>query len=277
MFDLKARITIILIFLSFSLLGQNSDTSVVHSIKLQTGVHSYYTRDLTISPLIYHSIAMPFSLGYTRSNNSNIHDIELLFCKTLLKSSSTEENKYYSNNSSLYNAENTFNFVLIYKYLYKKQPLLNGDLFLGGVWKNFVLFKQHYYYYSNHWVSFDCYSSINFEVRWNKNLSLNKELSVSLNYPLVAYVIGRNYTTNFPTLKMEHENYDISFKSVISSGDFLFLNKFVDFHFGINYSIILTKFLSCNFSYNFNFYRYYKLQLAENGMHIILAGLIINF
>lgn len=248
-----------------------SSAKANHRINIKSGIHSYYTRDATYSPLIYKGASVPINLEYFNRKEKRNYSVYLQLANTHVTSSITgEKDGYYSN---------YFDFVNIklgYNYFRHFKTYSNWNFNLGGVFENYFLYKNQVFKYENSQYSVDFFYNLKLAVNIQKKINEKNLLEFNFSYPLLAYVYMRVYAAdNLPEKLLKHDELTVG--NILTSGDFLTINNFVNYEFSTKYYLFVSKRFDLLFNYHFQFYRYTKPEIVKNGIHSLLIGTAIKF
>jgi hypothetical protein len=247
-----------------------SGTKAVHRINIKSGIHKYYTRDATYSPLIYKGASVPINLEYFNSKEKKNYSVYLQFANTQATSSITgAKDGYYSNYFDYINLKLGFNYFRHFK------TYSNWDIYLGGVFENYFLYKSQVFKYENSQYSVDFFWNLKLAVDIQKKINKKNLLQFNISYPLLAYVYMRVYAAdNLPEKLLKSD--DLTIGNLLTSGDFLTINDFVNYEFSTKYYLFLSKRFDLIFNYHFQLYRYTKPGLVKNGIHSLMLGAAIK-
>ena len=245
----------------------------VYRISISTGIHRYYTRDKVYSPLIYKGTGAPLDIEYLNHKTKRDYRIYLNYTQTKVTSSIT------SNKDGFYS--NYFDFLNInlgFHYLRYIQSYRGWDIQLGGIWDNFILYKNQVFIYDNSQWSLDMFSELKVACHARKAINEKSHIQADISYPLLSYVMWRVYAPqHFPEKILQYDEDKLSVGALLKSGDFLTLNKFVNFEFSTRYYLSLSKHLGLSMVYMFQYYQYPKPEPVKNAMHSWLIGLTVKW
>ena len=240
---------------------------------------------MVYSPLVYKGVGVPLQIGYFNHKKLREYGISLQFSNTKLNSTLAKDGIIKED------IANYFDFVnlkLDFNYYRHVKDISGWQVYLGGHLDNFILYKNQAILYESwdngyHIVeqgqwAMDIYSNLKIACNIQKQLNKKNLIYVDVSYPILSYVVGRVYApNNFPEKLLKHDEDDLGIGKILGSGDFLTINKFVNFHFKTNYYRSLGKHTGLFLGYAFQYYQYPKLELVKNGMHTLLIGLTVKF
>ena len=259
-----------------TIIAQDSLTNKPYNLFIiNTGYSKHIIRDDIISPLIYKGAKAPIILNYKYIGNKSRQAFTFFYDKLELKSSNTNNISPYAINS---------NAFIEYAYNRKIYTLnnLKTNCYLGGKFVAFINYRDYYFSnYGNHF-SGELMTSIGINLLLEKNFNGKKDsyLYFNVNMPIFAYVIlNDRYNANVSeTIDEMYLNENI-YTELLISGDFVTLNKLVEFQTELSYSLFLSKHLGLELKHRFHFY---SLSQYENLFHAryvnsqYLIGLIIK-
>lgn len=262
----QKRIFIVCFFLlAGRLWAQNPERTL--RMGLSGGLSSYYVKDEIISPLIYKDVNFPLRLTFEKEKKKNIHTVLLNYDSPLLKNNNV-------NNSQ------TRSQIIHFQYNYGRffKKFRQYQFYLGGSAQVFVNIKNHSFdrSYNSDYQTADLFSSVNAYFSVQRQFGEKNRIQSTLTYPLFAYVIGRVYSLNQPPPSLLDEE-NISNGDVLTSGEWLTVNRFVDFQWTVSYTYQLHRRWNWVLQYWFRYYRYPKLPIVQNGSHQLLLGLEYKF
>lgn len=265
------------IFLIFLIAASNiysQDTIIkpkaIHILIIKSGIHRYYTRDMTYSPLVYKGSSIPFNLEYFNYKEKRNYSINLQFANTKVTSSiSGEKDGYYSNYFDF------INLKLGFDYFRHLKTYSNWKIHLGGIFENYLLYKNQTFIYENSQYAIDFYWNLKLAFDIQKKINEKNLLQFDFSYPLLAYVYFRVYAAeNIPEKLLKYD--DLTIETLLTSGDFLTINNFVNYEFSTKYYLSLNNRFDIIFNYHFQYYRYTKPGVVKNGIHSLLIGTAIK-
>lgn len=232
--------------------SQHSDSLICKGdyIGVETGFGYFRVKDAIESPLTYHKSFLPVQLFYRHNSYKNVQEINFLFFNNVLESSISSESYLTSKHICI---------SLSYSYLRNTNlKLLNKSSFsVGGTFVNFISYRKHNYELSVE-ENADLFSQISIKCELIKRLNVNTELSWDCSLPLLGYVTLRRRNLHAPMDGIT--SMPVTYGDILKTGDFLTINRFIDFHSRIRYKKKLGNRLSFCLTYLFRFYHYFRYE-----------------
>jgi len=264
-FSFICSLLFILINTSYS---QSVDSVTIkqHSFELQSGYGFYRVKDVTESPLVYKHSFVPFNLIYNFQSTKWIHDINFLFFYTTLKSSITKGSFLSTQNITA---------GLDYSFLRNTNLKLprNSNFYAGGSLINFGSYRNHNYTRVNQ-INGDVFFELAIKTNIIKKINSNSCISWDCSLPVFAYVMLRRYNIN--GLPDAATNTSFNYLNLLKTGEFLAINKFVDFQTRFKYTVKYSNRWDISFTYLFRFYHYYRYESSfpvDAGINTLEMGL----
>ncbi|MGD2033451.1 MAG: hypothetical protein PVF73_00225 [Bacteroidales bacterium] len=244
-----------------------------HYISLKSGGRRYYTRDKVYSPMIYKGTGVPMDIEYHNHKTKRDYRVYLHYTQTKVTSSITgDKDGFYANYFDL------LNINIGFQYLRHIRSCSGWDIQLGGAWENFVLYKNQVLIYENSQWALDVFSDLKLACHVRRAINEKSRIQADISYPLLSYVMGRVYAPqHFPEKLLKYDEDELTVGAILKSGDFLTLNKFVNFQFSTGYFISLSKHFGLSMDYVFQYYQYPKSEVVKNAMHSLLIGLTLKW
>ena len=270
---MKTKLTFLFLFL-FVNYGQSSDSLYLknRSIAIFAGPTIITLKDKTISPLRYQNTGFVSQLGFNSTHEKRVHDLQFYI-------SQGELNSVISTRSAHF-----MNYVyagLEYAYL-KKIKNSKSNIYLGGAFQNTFSIKELNFEFGATESSYDISSTLNLAFFWQKKLNNNHQFQYQIRYPLIAYVIGRVRQPGDIAEEVLQEisgqtNTNPSAGTLLKTGDFLTLNKYIDFQSEIKYLMNLGKRINISAVYLFRYIQFPKLNKFQFGRNEIKVGIHYNW
>ncbi|MBN2348456.1 MAG: hypothetical protein JXJ22_06455 [Bacteroidales bacterium] len=280
----KRIISIFIILVCFGTyaLAKERDTINIKKynlLLLSTGYSNQIIKDEAISPFIYKGQAMPVELCYNSIGIKNIHTLSIQFGKITLKSKIPD----YANYKLVHYVNST---TVDFKYSFKRKlhglSIFNTDFFMGGEFNSFFNYRDHFFTEMNNEFMFDFFNSLSFDAYLKKKFrSENNILSVSINLPLISYVLMRQ--TYNAVVSDNYEGIDLNKNlaaQIFKKGDFVSISKLFSITAGLTYTGNLGNHFGYQFKYNLHYYKftqYDNLFYSRNLYTQILGGIFIKF
>lgn len=227
---------------------------------LAISVGSFHTslQDLVFSPLVYRGNGLVSSVDYVKSNTKTIHNVSLSYGRQLMSPIKTE-NLSTSVEHFLLNAD--------YELL-KTVGGTNNQFSIGGGFYNFISIRSFQFRYKDEF-SFDLSSSLNLVGAYHKQIGQKHRLTAAISYPVLSYVVGRmRVPLDFPDEVIRpilDDPDDIAVSKLLTSGELLTVNDYIDFRTRIRYQYLLSNSFSLGACYQFRYIQYPKFKLVKHG------------
>ena len=72
------------------------------------------------------------------------------------------------------------------------------------------------------------------------------------------------------------KNDDLTVGNLLTSGNFLIINNFINYEFSTKYYLFVSKRFDLICNYHFQFYRYTKSGIIKNGIHSLMLGAAVK-
>lgn len=259
-------------------LSSPSDSSLVvhkkitkNSILAAVGIRVQAIRDPLLSVMTYTGTAPEYCLQWSYSGKKFLHWGRVGFSQGDLTSSITAPNK----SDPKKNYETFIGGNLGYGLTRFIHNWNNLRLYCGGTWDTYGFYKTHNYnptLYQNY--SIDFFTTLGPALFTTVALYKRHTLSIRFSFPIADYVIGRTYVA---TMSPDGLDDDYSFGSVIKSGDWLTLDKFVEIYTGFEYRVAIIDAVSLVGEYDFRYYNYSKLPRVKSTINTFYLGAMVFF
>ena len=173
--------------------------------------------------------------------------------------------------------ENT-SIYLNYEYLRSFSSYRNHHIGVGLY--NFLSARNFIFLVEDE-ISVDLFSSLNLVYAYGLSFKKRHHVRAITSLPVIAYVIGRMRVPNdfseevFQSIVEDPNRAPIG--ELLSSGDFLRLNKFLDVRLTLDYQYDLSNRIRLGFTYIFQYYSYPKFKTVKYGASQYLASIIYKF
>ena len=249
-----------------------------HQFFLSYGLVTYTTKDKILSSLTYSGNSTLFDFRYSYLGNIHNHCIRINLDKSTLESSITRNFYLSANyiNATIGNLE--------YKYL-RKLKVTNFKFYAGILWSNYFNVKEQFFMVNSSEIGLDMFSSLNVAVAIEKKYNEKHQIQLHASYSVIAYILGQMYSPkhlpeNFMKKSVKKGAIDdfskISVVDFLSSGEFLSLNRFIDFKSEFIYQYTLSHRFDLVVNYLFRFYQYKKYLKVQYGTNQLLIGFILK-
>jgi hypothetical protein len=260
-------ISLVMLFVFNAAFSQTPDSvnNKEYFLCAKTGFGYFRIKDVTESPLIYAGSFLPINISYSFKSNKSVQEIEIVYLKNNLKSSITNEN-YLS----------TKNICVSFEYSFLRninlRVLNKSNLYVGASFVNFVSYRVHNYG-SEQQENADVFSELAVKSRISKSINQQTVISWDCSLPICAYVMLRRYSVNgFPD---KATNTDFNIYDILQTGEFLAINRFVDFQSRLEYQkqIRMRWLFSCSYLFSFyHYYRYKNIFPVNAGINMLEIG-----
>jgi len=249
-----------------------------HQFFLSYGLVTYTTKDKILSSLTYSGNSTLFDFRYSYLGNIHNHCIRINLDKSTLESSITRNFYLSANyiNATIGNLE--------YKYL-RKLKVTNFKFYAGILWSNYFNVKEQFFMVNSSEIGLDMFSSLNVAVAIEKKYKEKHQIQLHTSYSVISYILGQMYSPkhlyeDFMKKSVKKGAIDdfskISVVDFLSSGEFLSLNRFIDFKSEFIYQYTLSHRFDLVVNYLFRFYQYKKYLKVQYGTNKLLIGLILK-
>lgn len=249
-----------------------------NQIIVSSGYSKHIIRDDVISPYIYKGIQAPVWIKYNHSGNKYLHRFQVYYSSLELESVITNSDNYFEHYSQ--NINGLFSYSLTRKiYTFKKAGI---DLYIGGKYKSFLNYRQHYYTENSQSTTGEQSNSLDFISSVYKKYNSSGDIfSFSLNFPVISYVLLSDmFNANVSTQINEIDPHKNLITQFIKNGDFVFIDKQFEFQSELSIYKSINQFFALGISHNFHFYSFEKhpdISRTTYANNQLIIDLILKF
>ena len=217
-----------------------------HHFGIYPGISIEYNRDKQASLLRYSGRDFPYRIFYSYMGIKNQHNLDLIY-------------KRFSPKSSAGNKADFVKVDLRYSYLRFNSSIFSDkvNIFIGVVWTySFSARVYNFYSFYNEGQFGVAFSSLSPAFLGEQKLSDSKRLYYKISSPLLTYIIRSGYSYPTPDKLMDRNLSDVTFIDVLKSGNFVTLNQFRGLTAFVKYQEVVSKHLTLNVGYEFDYYHY---------------------
>jgi hypothetical protein len=233
------------------------DLSALRYFKIGLGINHISLQDQVFSPLVYRGAGALFDFSFYNHKTKRTHHLNTRV--------SFQELTPKLNQQGSGRVENT-NIYLNYEYLRSFSTNRNHHIGIGLY--NFVSYRTFNFLVEDD-ISLDLFSSLNLVYAYSLSVKEQHNIRVSASLPFIAYVVGRMRVPNdfseevFQSIIEDPNNTPTG--EILSSGDFLAVNKFFDVRLTLDYQYDLSNKIRLGFTYFFQHYTYPKFETVKYG------------
>ena len=247
-----------------------------HQIIISTGLSKHIIQDDVISPLIYKGVKAPIWIKYKHFGAKFNHNFYAYFNQLELKSDITNRDSYFSHYTD------NINGYLSYSVNRKihSTSKYGTDIFIGGKFKSYINYRNHYYTINGQAISGEQSTSIDFILSLNKRYNSNDDLiTFNLNYPIISYVLMSGmFNANVSPQISEVDTDKNLIAQFFKNGDFVSLNRQFEIQSELSIYKSLSNSIAFGLSYYFHFYSFEKHpdlnRIKYTNNHLLLELLI---
>ena len=268
---MKFKITsFVLFFISINFCSANDTIPVLkkRNFGLHIGLPFFTVKDQTLSPLRYEGNGFTTRLNFSSQNKKRVHDLRFYFGQGDMESSISTSRSHFMDH---------FYGGLEYVFLKKiKNERINT--FIGGAFQTSFSQRSLYFDFNNSEFSFDLSGSLNLFFILQKKINNKHLFQYQFRYPIMAYVVGRvRHPGALPEEiideLLDDEDSIPSLGVIVTSGDFLFINKYIDLQSEFKYEVAIGKRMGFSAIYLFRYFQFSKLDKYQFGRSEFMVGL----